>query len=160
MNRVNILEKMWTDDISIAWWKMLLIGVFMVMMNFGIFFAMWYVRREVAIEVGYPKRNRKSMKKRLSKYSVWEELWLFRLTHEAERKSVMLYINLICNLLNIASFAACCVGFVGCMITCADGWAFTLLVVPVLWTMGGTIAIEFIPHLLWLPSERKRYGLK
>lgn len=139
---------------------MLLIGLFFVTMNTGIFLAMWYVRHGIACEYGYPKRNKKSMKKKLAQYSMLDKLLLIRLTHEAERKGPLLYINLICHYISLIALVACFLGLGGCMITLADGWALSLLVISELAALLVTVLVEFIPHLIWLPSERKRYNIK
>lgn len=153
------IRALWNDNICIEWWKMLLIGLFFVGMNTGIFLAMWYVRRGIVCEYGYPKRNKKSIKKKLAQYSILDNLLLIRLTHEAERKGPLLYINLICHYISLTALVVCLFGFVGCMITLATGWALSLLVISELAALLITVLIEFIPHLIWLPSEHKRYNL-
>jgi len=60
------------------------------------------------------------MRKKLAKYSLLENILLLRLTKEAERKGMMLYINLVCHFLSMASLGTSIVGFFGCMITLAD----------------------------------------
>lgn len=154
------IVKLWNDHLSIEWWKMLLIGMFFLLTNTIIFFAMWYVRRGVALECGYPKRSKKTMKKKLAAYSMIDHVLLIRLTAEAEKKGPLLYINLVCHYLNMAALGATFCGFVGCMITLADGWALTLLTMSELGVLFITVSLEFIPHLIWLPSERKRYRWK
>lgn len=154
------ISALWNDNIYIEWWKMLLIGLFFVTMNTSIFLAMWYVRRGIACEYGYPKRNKKSMKKKLAQYSVLEHLLLIRLTHEAERKGPLLCINLICHYISLTALVVCFCGFGGCMITLADGWALSLLTISELAALVFSVLIEFIPHLIWLPSERKRYKFR
>lgn len=151
---------LWHDNISIVWWKMLLIGAFFLMLNSGIFLSMLYFRRGVAIEYGYPKRNKKSLRKRLANHSIWDKLLLFRITREAERKGALLYINLGCHCLNMTALFLSCIGFVGCMLTCAEGWALTLLTISEIGALFITVMIEFVPHLIWLPSEKRRYRLK
>lgn len=154
------ISTLWNDNINIAWWKMLLIGLFFLTMNTSIFLAMWYVRCGIACEYGYPKRNKKFMKKKLTQYSVLDNLLLIRLTRESERKGPLLYINLLCHYISMTALAVCFWGFGGCMITLADGWALSLLVMSQLAALLFTVLIEFIPHLLWLPSERKRYKFR
>ena len=156
---MSIVE-LWNDDISIEWWKMLLIGIAFLTINIIIFLAMWYYRRNVVIECGYPKRNRKSIKKKISAYSFVENILLLRLTVEAEKKCVLIYINLICHFLSIIALAISVCGFVGCMITLAEGWSLMLLSTAEIGIMLITVAFEFVPHLIWLPSERKRYRIK
>ena len=154
------IKALWYDNISIVWWKMLLIGLFFVVINISIFLAMWHVRRRVACEYGYPKRNPKKIKKKLASYSMLDNLLLIRLTFEAERKGPLLYLNLMCHYICMAALAVSFHGYVGSMITLADGWALSLLVVSELAALFFTVLIEFVPHLMWLPSERKRYKLR
>jgi hypothetical protein len=154
------MSALWCNNISIAWWEMLLIGIFFIAVNLIIFLAMWYVRRAVLCECGYPKRNKKSIKKKLKSYTVLDNLLLIRLIYEAERKCPLLYISLACHYISILAMGVSLVGFLGCMLTLADGWTLTLLVVPELACLGFTVLIEFIPDLIWLPSERKRYRFK
>lgn len=151
---------LWNDNMDIEWWRMLLIGLFFLVVNAVIFLAMWCWRLSTVREYGYPKRSRKTVKKRFSVYSTWEKLLLIRPTREAEKKGLGLYMNLMCHYICLLAFVVSLVGFVGCMVTLADGWAFTLLIIPELAAMGFTAAVMFIPDLIWSPSERRRYGLK
>lgn len=154
------IKALWHDNITIAWWKMLLIGLFFIGTNISIFLATWYVRRSVVFEFGYPKRNKKTIRKRLASYSVLDNLLLIRLTREAERKGPLLCINLICHYICMGALNASFLGFLGCMATLADGWALSLLVISEWAALLFTVFVEFIPHLIWLPSERKRYGIR
>lgn len=151
---------LWHDNIDIEWWKMLLIGFFFLVVNAIIFVAMWCWRLSTVKEYGYPKRSRKAVKKRFSTYTTWEKLLLIRPTREAEKKGLMLCINLICHYICLLAFAVSLIGFVGCMVTLANGWAITLLIIPELAAMGATTAVMFIPDLIWSPSERRRYGIR
>ena len=53
------MVKLFHENITIEGWKMFLIGLVILVFNFVLFLAMWYVRRETVFEVGYPKRNKK-----------------------------------------------------------------------------------------------------
>lgn len=151
------LNQLWCDNTTFSWWQMLLICIVFFIINSTIFFMMWYMRRGFAIEFGYPKRSRKAMNKKLKSYSKLEEILMVRITCEAERRGAFLAINLVCHFTNILGYSASIIGIVASMITLGDGWALTLLVFSEAITLGVTIFIEFIPHLIWLPSERKRY---
>ena len=153
-------RELWNDKITIELWKMILIGLFFFVMNLTIFIAMWYVRQGVICEYGYPKRNRRSLKKKIATYSILGKLSLVCLTREAERKGPLLYITVICHYICAVALCISCFGFTGCLFTLADGWALTLLVISELLALFFTVLIEFIPHLIWLPSERKRYSRK
>lgn len=145
------------DNITISWWQMLLIGLFFLILNLVIFIATWYVHKECIVEYGYPKRNAKAMKKITSQYSLLDNLLLIRITKMAERQGFFLYLNLACHFASILGYLLCIVGFCGSMVTLADGWALTMLVGSQLAVLFFTVLIEFVPHLIWLPSERKRY---
>ena len=147
----------WYKDASISWWQMLLLGLFFLILNAAIFIAMWYVRKGVAIEYGYPKQKKKAIQKIQQNYSFWDDLLLIRITLDAKKRGFLLYLNLICHFMNLLGLLGCVVGFVGAMITLADGWALTLLLKSEITVLFFTVLIEFIPHLIWLPSEQKRY---
>ena len=151
------IAKLWNDNITIEWWSMLLIGFFFLAANCGIFWMMLYIRTAVVCEYGYPKRNDAHMKKKQLYYSKIERILLFRLTREAERKGWLLYLNIVCQCICLAGMVASFVGFAGCMFTLADGWALTLLVTSEFNAALLTGIVEFYPHYLCLPSERKRY---
>ena len=55
------------------------------------------------------------------------------------------------------AFVASLVGFVACMITLADGWALTLLVMAEIAVSFVTAVVELVPHALCLKSVRNKY---
>lgn len=154
------MEALWYDNITIIWWEMLLIGIFFVVVNFVIFLATWYVRRSAICECGYPKRNKKAIKRKLKAHTILDNFLLIHLVCNAERKCALLYISLACHYVSIFAMVVCLIGFVGCMLTLADGWALTLLVMPEIACLGVTTFVEFVPDLIWLSSERNRYKVK
>ena len=154
------IGRIWTQSADVEWWLMLIIGFILLLCNIILFLVMWFARQNVVIEFGYPKRNRKYMKKILSNHSFIQNLLLYKVTIEAEKKGPLLYINIACHWLNISALICSLIGFIACLITCVDGWAIVLLLAPVITVLFFSIVIEFIPHLIWLPSERSRYKFK
>ena len=152
------VDKLLTDHISIEWWQMLLAGSALLIINVLIFLLFSMVREGNVIEYGFPKMKNKTLKKRLKTYSIPARLLLINLTIDAKRKGFFLILNLICQFLNVLSMISCFVGFVGCMITLADGWCFMLLLASVITVNLALTAIMFIPDLLCLPSERRKYS--
>lgn len=156
---IEWLINLWQTDTTIEWWKMLLIGAALLLMNFGLGLATWYMSKATIVELGYSKRKnkRKFIKKKMESYGFIDKLLLFNLTIEAEKFNPMLILSLIGNFFNVLAVIATVVGFIGCMATLAAGWAYTLLLIPVPATLFIFTAIEFIPSLIWDPSERRRY---
>jgi hypothetical protein len=155
---MNII-KLWHDDVVIEWGLMLLIGLFFLAANCAIFLLMLYIRTGVVCEYGFPKRDDEYTKRKQLYYSRIDRILLIRLTRETERKGWLLYLTIVCHYICLAALIASFVGFAGCMLTLADGWALTLLVMSEYYAALLTGIVEFYPHYLCLPSERKRYRL-
>ena len=151
------LYDIWQDHVDWAWWQMLLIGVFFLFCNFCLCIAFVYMRREIVITYGYPKRKKKYMKKKWASFSIVDKFLLIKLTMQAEKQGKILYLNLICHFMNVLSFLICCVGFIGGFFTLCDGWCIVLLMVPMPITFVLTCALEVVPHLIAFPSERRRW---
>ena len=157
---IRFISKLWNDGVQTEWWEMLLFGLFFLFCNFVLCLGFMLMRHGVAIECGYPKRSRKFMRKRLKNFSITERITLIRLTREAESKNLMLYLNFCCHWANLIAFFISIIGFFGSIITLAEGWAVTLLIIPMPAAMFVTAAIEFIPSFIWLPSVRRMYTHK
>ena len=149
-----------SENAFFEWWQMLLIGLFFGVCNSGIFLAAWFVRVGITKKCGYPKRNAKNIKKIFQQYTVIDRFLLFKLVKNAQSKNPMLYITLICHYISFLGYLTSMAGFIFAMITLADGWAVMLMICGTFFTTILTVLIEFIPHLIWVPSERKRYGTR
>lgn len=149
--------KLFSDHLTIEWWKMLLIGLVLLAFNTFLFLVFSYIREGNVIEYGFPKMKNKTLKKRIKNYSIPARLLLINLTIDAKRHGFFLILNLICQFFNIVAMVSCLVGFVGCMITLADGWCLMLLLASVLVINLVITVIMFIPDLIYLPSERRKY---
>ena len=156
---VERLIELWNEDVDMELWLAILTGLFFLVCNFVLFGVMWFCRKGALQEYGYPKRKRKYLRKRFKEYSFAEKLFLVRLVREADQIGLYSYMLLLFNFLNTAAFGVSIVGFVASCITSA-GWARFLLIMPVFTVFGVTVILEFIPDLIWLPSERRRYKRK
>ncbi len=154
------LYELWHTNTDLNVWLVLLISLFCLVCNGGIFAALWYMRKSIIIECGYPKRKEKYISRLWKKYSFFDKLFLFSLVFEAENSCMILLLQFFCNLLNVLAMAASVVGTVASVITHIHGWCGMLMISPVLLTMLVTVAIEFIPDLICVPSERRRYKWK
>ena len=157
---IERIVELWNEDIDWAFWQAFLVGLFFLVCNFGLFCAMWFCRKGALQEYGYPKRKRKYLSKRFKEYSFAEKLFLVRLVKEADQIGLYSYMLLLFNFLNIAAFGVSIIGFAAVCITSVAGWAGVLLIIPVITVLGVTVMLEFIPDLICLPSERRRYKRK
>ena len=141
---MEIILDFWNGHSHFAWWQSLLICLFFLLANSLLFLAVWYLHRETILECGY--KNVKAARKRFKEQSPVEKLLLTRLVHEAPKPHFNLILRLVLNWSNLVLAAA--------------GWAMTLLLGSGLCSLLFSVGISFIPDLLWVPSERKRYGLR
>lgn len=155
---MEIILDFWNGHSHFAWWQSLLICLFFLLANSLLFLAVWYLHRETILECGY--KNVKAARKRFKEQSPVEKLLLTRLVHEAPKPHFNLILRLVLNWSNLVLAAASLIGLFGTVLTCGAGWAMTLLLGSGLCSLLFSVGISFIPDLLWVPSERKRYGLR
>ena len=153
---MDVIVENWSCNTGYSWCQAFLLGVFFWGSSTIFCAILAFVRTHEVIMFGYPKRKRNYIKKKISQYSFWDRALLLRLVLEAERTGIFLWIVLFCHWLNIISFFAATAGFVGMLLFPDAGWAVTLAFysVPEVFLITG--AIELIPILIWVPSERKR----
>ena len=60
---------------------------------------------------------------------------------------------------DIRSCVSCCVGYPLAIVMRGVGWPILMMLFPPFEVFAGTVIIEFIPRLIFLPSDRCRYGL-
>jgi len=152
------LAELWNSRLEWSEVKLTFVGALILLFDLVMAWCVWLIQQESIKEAGFPKRSGKYRTKVTKGYSISERILLVRLCREAEVKNGFLVFCLVKNFLNIAAFTASVTGYFGLLITHGAGWAFTLLLFPVFETLTVTTVISFIPDLIWLPSERKRYG--
>ena len=148
---------LWISHVDFALWQMFLIGLFFIIVFSGLFGILLYVRREHIILVGYPKLKGKKKEKLLKNRTWLDRLFLIDLVNGASVSAGILYISLICHWICLCAMLISIVGFIASLITLADGWSMTLLLIVPAIAFFSTIAIEVIPILIWIPSERQRW---
>ncbi len=149
--------KLWNESVQYTIIQTLLIASFFLLMNLVLFLAVWYIHKNTIFECGYHNKRGKQLEKKISEYKLFQKITLIKLAAEAPNKGMMLYINMFCHILNVIAFIICIAGYVCCYIF-NSGWAWCLLLLPEICTVFLIVAIEFVPHLIWLPSEKKRYS--
>lgn len=82
----DMLHRMWNEDVIYEWWQMLLVGLFFLVCATGICGAFCFARRGVIIQCGFRKRSAKAMRNYLKSYSFLDQLLLFPLVRDAEKK--------------------------------------------------------------------------
>lgn len=156
--------ELWNTDSHLELWQAFLLVIF-VTFNFGLFCVSWFLRKAALLEYGYPKRKAKTLNKRFKEYSFLEKLFLVKVVKDSDQKGFYSYLLLILNFANIVAFFSCVVGYIAVLLTCISegivpGWATVLVLIPVFGVFLGSFAITFIPDLIYLPSERRRYKWK
>ena len=154
------LFELWNMSGDFSLLESILIGTFFLSCDFCLCIVNWYLQQEAIIELGYPKRKSKTMKKRMKRFRFWERITLTRLCKESERKRVSLWFYWCLNFLNILVAGAGLVGYCGMVITGGAGWSMVLLIIGPFGVLILSMLLRFIPDLLFLPSERRRYFCK
>lgn len=157
ISEFSFIIRLWSEYYSIDLW-IAVFGAFLFLgIDWIIYWASWIGHYEIAVEVGY----RKSKRKKLYAYreSFWKDILLISITSTATNKTFMLYLNFLSNLLLFVSLIVSSFGCIAVMITHVAGWAFCLAVCPMIITLAVTTIVNFIPHLLFVPSEKKRYNI-
>ena len=153
----EFIYSLWQDHLEWQVWKTIFIGLFFLLCNLFLFLILVYVRREIIFLLGFPKRKKKYLKKKIQSYTVIDRILLVKLINQAETNHIAQYICLVCNFIHILACMVSCVGFVSAIITSVDGWALTLLVFPIIFTLFFSCIFEILPQLIWFPSERRRW---
>lgn len=152
-------DKWFAPGGTASWGSIIGSILFWLVAGTGLFVMISFLHEAFTTECGYPKRNEKYIKKKLKSYTWPERFFLVSHTMEADRFSPMLVLDLLCQWLNILAYCASLVGAVGMVITRGAGWAEVLL--SAMWDACILIfAIEFIPTIIFVPSERRRYFKK
>lgn len=153
-------SELWRTHTPMPWWQVLLIAAFILLLDAGICVVHWFSQRGRILEYGYPRVRKKTLKKRLKNESFLEKVFMVRLCRNADRIGPYLWVCWLMNILNTLSALAAVAGAVGSVIIHADGWAGCMLFFPPFYCLMAATALLFIPDLIRLPSERRRYRWK
>lgn len=153
------LADLWYSHYDISVIKIIFLGALMLIFDFVLLLLIWFLNMSSMTEVGFPGRKKKYIRKITKSYDILSWITLIPLYIDSENRSFYSIICLITNMINVLMALISIVGYVGCIITHANGWCFTLLVTAGLASVFLYVIIIFIPDLIWLPSERRRYGL-
>ena len=151
------LLNLWSSHAGATWWQAVLYALFFAAVNGLLFFLNWTMHLETILECGY--KNRKTARKKFKTHARLDRILLTRLVREAPKSNPILRLRLVLNWSNLLCAGACFIGFVGTLATRGQGWAMVLLMCSGLFSIFFSVGITFIPDLLWVPSERRRYGL-
>ena len=154
------LFSLWNGQTSLAWWQAFLIATLSFLIN-GVFCAVnWYLRKETILECGYRKARIRRTKKVMKDWPLTDKIHLSRLAAEATEANPMIGLSLFLNYLNILCGGVLVIGYICSVVTSGAGWALVLVFYPGVFSIFFSTIVTFIPDLLWVPSERRRYGIK
>ena len=159
---MSICEQ-WVQPVTGKWWEIVVFAIFyFTIVDIGICFGFSFIHYGMIKEVGYPKlaAHKKKWKKYTKNYSLWERFSMVRLTLNAENMSFYLILNLFFQWVMIAAMFVCVIGFIGSLVSVHSGWTRVLLKYPLVCAAAIDLIVTFIPDILFVPSERRRYRLK
>ena len=141
----------------------ILIGLFFLICGLVLCAANWGIQVSIIAEFGYPKRSKREKRMGdlawIRQFRPVSRVFLWSPCRDAQRKGFILWLAWLCNLANLLSCVSCCVGYPLAIVMRGVGWPILMMLFPPFEVFAGTIIIEFIPRLIFLPSDRRRYGL-
>ena len=156
-------QELWRDQADFTIMQCVYIGLFLFLCGIVLSAVNWCIQLGIIREFGYPKRSKREKRQGslpwFEQYSFTSRVLLWRPCKDAQRKGFMLWLAWFMNLLNVIAFVICCADLFFLFLTRGAGWSLILLLSPFGVFVFST-CVEFIPSLLFLPSERRRYGLK
>lgn len=166
MNNMIILDyslwELWQQKVDFTITQTIFIGLFFLICGLVLCAANWYIQVGIIAEFGYPKRSKREKRRGnltwIKQFRPISRIFLWRPCSNAQRKGVILWRAWLCNLFNVLSGILCCIGYPLAIIMRGAGWPILLVIFPPFEVLMGSIFIEFIPTLIFLPSERRRYG--
>lgn len=151
------IKDLWRDNADFSVLQSLCIGTFFLSCGLLVALATWAMQQGAILEYGYPRIKDKRKRKLLKTFSFFERVTLTRLCREAKRRSAVLWLYWTINLCNGLSVFVCIASYIAVLFTGGAGWAMILLFAP--WTVFVLSSIvRFVPDLLFLPSEKRRYS--
>ena len=157
------LTELWLENPGFTIMQSVFIGFFLLVMDIVICVVLWYIQLGIILELGYPKRTKRKKRQgnmtEIKTHSRISQIVLWKLCKDAPQKSFFLWFAFGINLLNLIIVAVCGLSYVCVNITNGAGWSLTpLLFLPYIFLLFVAI-VEYIPSILFIPSERHRYGL-
>lgn len=156
------LWELWQQKVDFTITQTIFIGLFFLICGLVLCAANWYIQVGIIAEFGYPKRSKREKRKGnmtwIKQFRPISRIFLWRPCSNAQRKGVILWLAWLCNLFNVISGILCCIGYPLAILMRGAGWPILLVIFPPFEVLMGSIFIEFIPTLIFLPSERRRYG--
>lgn len=156
------LWELWQQKVDFTITQTIFIGLFFLICGLVLCAANWYIQVGIIAEFGYPKRSKREKRKGtltwIKQFRPVSRIFLWRPCSNAQRKGVILWLAWLCNLFSVLSGILCCIGYPLAIIMRGAGWPILLVIFPPFEVLMGSTFIEFIPTLIFLPSERRRYG--
>lgn len=157
------LIELWSEKPGFTIVQSVFIGFFLLVLDVVICAVLWYIQLGFILELGYPKRSKQKRRQgnitEIKTHSRTNQIFLWKICKDAPQKSFFLWFSFGINLLNIVIVAVCSLSCVCVIITNGAGWALTpLLFLPYMYFLF-VVIIEYIPSILFIPSERHRHGL-
>lgn len=151
---------LWHSNADYTLWEAIWIGTIFFILNLGLSIGTWFTQKEIILECAYSKSKRKRIRQEFKTSSFSDKLLLRRLAKNGTKYNPIISISLVINYINIISVFIGLIGYIGAIITRGNGWAMILTMCYgfVILCLSGII--HLVLDLIFVPSERRRYGIK
>ena len=151
------LQALWESNAEFSFGTSVALAMFFLGVSVFCYGLTWYLQMSSMVEYGYPKRSEKSMRKKFKQHTTVEKITLTKLRRFATRNGFMLQLCWMINIVNLLFSVISSVGIIAFIVTRGSGWSGVLALFLPVGSCLLFVAIRFIPDLIWLPSERRRY---
>ena len=160
LNILTELCRQWNTPSTYSSKEYIVFTVFCTIEVIVFFTCAWAIQYGAILEYGFPKKRAKSIRKKMKKYTPIQRFLIFPIIKDVEKSGLFLFICLFCHGLTLSSLATCIAAYVILFIKGFVELPLTILFEVPFKSLIITVALRFIPDLIWLPSEQRRYGIK
>ena len=153
------IVNMWTQNADWTLWQSIWISSIFFWANIFLCAVNWFVQKETILECGYSNSSRKKEIKKFKSFSIVDKITLVRLANDCHKLNPIIPLCVVLNAINLLAVVAEIIGYISAIVTRGHGWAITLTLASGFAWLIICAAIRFLPDLLLVPSERKRYGI-
>lgn len=151
---------MWNGNADYTLWQAVWISTLLFFLNLSLSIATWLMQKEIILECAYSKSKRKKIRQEFKTFSFGDKILLRKLAKSATKHNPIISISLYINYINIIAVFVGLIGYIGAIITRGNGWTMMLTMCYGFGILCLSGIIHLVLDLIFVPSERRRYGIK